>query len=101
MEYLLSILILAAVITGWMILASRWRSFRGGCGACSALPDKDGPAGRCCMSPAEPRDAQPGHADEGEADDAEDEAAAADDEDCPDCHSRRQQYGREGPKYES
>lgn len=47
MQYLIAIVVLAAVITIWGYCYSKWGHARGGCGMCSALKGRDG--GGCCQ----------------------------------------------------
>ena len=40
MQYVVSILVMAAVITAWGYFYSKWGKTHGGCGSCSALDKK-------------------------------------------------------------
>ena len=47
MEYVVSILALAAVITVWGYFFSKWTRARGGCGSCGAMGTDPGNAASC------------------------------------------------------
>ena len=71
MEYVVSILVLAVVMTLWGYFFSKWRSARGGCGCCSAPPARRSDDSACCQTGRQPScPAQESPADRGEQADA-------------------------------
>ena len=57
MEYVVSILVLAVVMTLWGYCFSKWRGGRGGCGCCSSLPARhrdDSDDSSCCQTGSQP-----------------------------------------------
>ena len=47
MDFIISILVVAAIITAWAFIYSKWPKARGGCGGCSAFRKPNDPACGC------------------------------------------------------
>jgi len=59
MSYVISILVLAAVITAWGYFFSKWNKAGGGCGSCTTLPGKRPCRQDSCQASGKPDGPEP------------------------------------------